>query len=125
MSRKILVIEDHEDNRQLLRDLLMNSGLEMIEATTGLDGVAMAKSHRPDLILMDIQLPGIDGYEATRRIKAEPALKDVPIIAVTSYALTGDATKAYAAGCVGYVTKPYSPRELLATIRRHLAASGG
>jgi two-component system cell cycle response regulator DivK len=125
MSRKILVIEDHEDNRQLLRDLLMNSGLEMIEATTGLDGVAMAKSHRPDLILMDIQLPGIDGYEATRRIKAEPALKDVPIIAVTSYALTGDATKAYAAGCVGYVTKPYSPRELLATIRKHLAASGG
>jgi two-component system cell cycle response regulator DivK len=125
MSRKILVIEDHEDNRQLLRDLLMNSGLEMIEATTGLDGVAMAKSHRPDLILMDIQLPGIDGYEATRRIKAEPALKDVPIIAVTSYALTGDATKAYAACCVGYVTKPYSPRELLATIRRHLAASGG
>ena len=125
MSKKILVIEDHEDNRQLLRDLLMNSGLEMIEAVTGLDGVAMAKSHRPDLILMDIQLPGIDGYEATRRIKAEPALKDVPIIAVTSYALTGDATKAYAAGCVGYVTKPYSPRELLATIRKHLAAAGG
>ena len=75
---------------------------------------------RPDLILMDIQLPHMDGYEATRRIKADPELKSIPVIAVTSYALSGDDGKAHAAGCDGYVTKPYSPRELLAKIRQYL-----
>jgi two-component system cell cycle response regulator DivK len=123
VTKRILVVEDHEDNRQMLRDLLTSSGFEMMEAVTGTDGVLMAKAQQPDLILMDIQLPGIDGYEAARQIKAEPALKSVPIIAVTSYALSGDATKALAAGCAAYVTKPYSPRALLAMIREHLAAA--
>ncbi|MEK7879200.1 MAG: response regulator [candidate division NC10 bacterium] len=120
MSKRILVIEDQEDNRRILRDLLASASYEMIEAVTGEDGVALAETHRPDLILMDIQLPGLDGYEATRRIKANPELRQIPIIAVTSYALSGDEAKARAAGCDGYVTKPFSPRQLLAKIREYL-----
>jgi two-component system cell cycle response regulator DivK len=92
----------------------------MIEAVTGEEGVTMAESDRPDLIIMDIQLPLLDGYEATRKIKAQPALQSIPVIAVTSYALSGDDEKAFAAGCVAYVTKPFSPRQLLAKIREHL-----
>ena len=80
----------------------------------------MAAEQRPDLILMDIQLPVVDGYEATRRIKANPDLRHIPIIAVTSYALSGDEAKAVAAGCDGYVTKPFSPRQILAKIREFL-----
>jgi two-component system cell cycle response regulator DivK len=120
MSRRILIVEDQEDNRHILRDLLTSAGYELIEATDGLAGVERAASERPALILMDIQLPGIDGYEATRRIKADPALRSIPIIAVTSYALSGDETKAVAAGCDGYVSKPFSPRALLAQIREYL-----
>jgi two-component system cell cycle response regulator DivK len=80
----------------------------------------MAAERKPDLILMDIQLPIVDGYEATRRIKSDPALRQIPIIAVTSYALSGDEAKARAAGCDGYVAKPFSPREILATVREFL-----
>ena len=116
MSKRILVIEDQEDNRQIVRDLVTASGYELIEATTGEEGIEAAARERPDLILMDIQLPGIDGYEVTRRIKANPQLLKIPIIAVTSYALSGDDKKAFAAGCDGYVTKPYSPRLLLADV---------
>jgi two-component system cell cycle response regulator DivK len=120
MSRRILVVEDHEENRRIMRDLLTSAGYEMIEAVTGEDGVTLAERERPDLILMDIQLPGIDGYETTRRIKTNPALRAIPIIAVTSYALSGDDVKAREAGCNDYVTKPFSPRALLAKIREHL-----
>jgi len=120
MSRCILVVEDHEENRRIMRDLLTSAGYEMIEAVTGEDGVTLAERERPDLILMDIQLPGIDGYETTRRIKTNPALRAIPIIAVTSYALSGDDVKAREAGCNDYVTKPFSPRALLAKIREHL-----
>ena len=120
MSHRILVVEDHEENRRILRDLLTHAGYAMLEAVTGEDGVRMAEAEVPDLILMDIQLPSLDGYEATRRIKGNPALRHIPIIAVTSYALSGDDRKAFEAGCDGYVTKPFSPRALLATIRQHL-----
>ncbi len=122
MTGRILVVEDHEDNRRILRDLLTSVGFQLIEAETGPDGVEMAKVHQPDLILMDLQLPGIDGYEAARQIKAEPRLSSVPIIAVTSYALSGDKERAFAAGCSAYISKPYSPRQLLARIREHLPA---
>jgi two-component system cell cycle response regulator DivK len=121
MTKRILVIEDQEDNRQILRDLLGTAGFDMIEAADGQEGVAAATKERPDLILMDIQLPIMDGYEATRRIKANPELKAIPIIAVTSYALSGDEAKALAAGCDAYVTKPYSPRQLLAKVKEFLA----
>jgi two-component system, cell cycle response regulator DivK len=120
MSKRILVAEDQEDNRQILRDLLGSVDYEMIEAADGEAAVAAAERERPDLILMDIQMPLLDGYEATRRIKADPALKAIPIIVVTSYALSGDEAKARDAGCDAYVTKPYSPRQLLAKIREFL-----
>jgi two-component system, cell cycle response regulator DivK len=121
MTKRILVVEDHEDNRQILRDLLASVGYEMLEAEDGERGVAAASAERPDLILMDIQLPILDGYEATRRIKADPALRSIPIIVVTSYALSGDEDKARAAGCDAYVAKPYSPRQLLARIHEFLS----
>jgi len=121
MSKRILVVEDQEDNRQILRDLLGNAGYELVEAVDGEQALAAYAKQRPDLILMDIQLPVMDGYETTRRIRADPGSKAVPIIAVTSYALTGDEAKALAAGCNDYVTKPYSPRALLAKVQEHLA----
>jgi len=121
VSQRILVIEDQEDNRKILRDLLTSADFEVIEAEDGEAGLAAAATHRPDLILMDIQLPGLDGYEATRRLKADAALRAIPVIAVTSYALGGDADRARAAGCDAYISKPYSPRQLLAKVREHLA----
>lgn len=120
MSKRILVVEDQEDNRRIVRDLLTSVGYEVVEAVSGEDGVRMAETQAPDLILMDIQLPGLDGYEATRRIKANAVLRQVPIIAVTSYALSGDDVRAFEAGCDAYVSKPYSPRALLAKIRAFL-----
>ena len=120
MSRLILVVEDTEDNMQILRDVLKAADYAMIEAVNGEEALAAVARQRPDLILMDIQLPIMDGYEATRRIKADPTLKSIPIIAVTSYALSGDEEKARAAGCDDFVPKPYSPRQLLAKIRQYL-----
>jgi two-component system, cell cycle response regulator DivK len=120
MSKTILVVEDQEDNRQILRDLLSANDYDMLEAENGEEALAAVKKQRPDLILMDIQLPVLDGYEATRRLKADPATKPIPIIVVTSYALSGDETKARESGCDAYVTKPYSPRALLAKIKEFL-----
>src|SRR5687767_15488474 len=120
-GKRILVVEDHEENRRLLRDLLTSVGYELIEAATGEEGLTLAEAQVPELILMDIQLPGMDGYEVTRRIKANPALRHIPIIAVTSYALSGDETKTRDAGCDSYVAKPFSPRQLLAKINELLA----
>src|ERR671936_1518977 len=102
MSRRILVVEDQEDNRRIVRDLLTKSGYEIVEAVTGEEGVTVAEAQHPDLILMDIQLPVIDGYEAARRIKANPTLQHIPIIAVTSYALSGDDVKPYEVGFKDY-----------------------
>src|SRR6476469_9619072 len=121
MSKQILIAEDQEDNRRILRDLFANAGYELIEAESGADALLALATSRPDLILMDIQLPMMDGYEATRRIWSNPELTSVPIIAVTSYALAGDEAKALAAGCSAYITKPYSPRALLAKVREYLA----
>ena len=120
MSKRILVVEDQEDNRRILHDLLAGVGFQILEAEDGERGVAAAETERPDLILMDIQMPIVDGYEATRRIKANPALRTISIIVVTSYALSGDEDKARAAGCDDYITKPYSPRQLLAKVNEHL-----
>jgi two-component system cell cycle response regulator DivK len=120
MGKRILVVEDQEDNRRILRDLLTSADYELIEAENGAEALAAAAKDRPDLILMDIQLPVMDGYEATRRLKADPASAAIPIIAVTSYALSGDEAKARDAGCDDFVPKPYSPRQLLAKIRKYL-----
>ena len=120
MTKRILIVEDQLDNRQIVRDLLIANEYEFTEAENGEEALLSVARDRPDLILMDIQLPIMDGYEATRRIKAEPSLKSIPIIAVTSYALNGDEEKARAAGCNDFVPKPYSPRQLLAKIRQYL-----
>jgi two-component system cell cycle response regulator DivK len=120
MSKRILVVEDTEDNRQIMRDLLTSAGYEILEAHDGAAGVDAARQHRPDLILMDMQMPLLDGYEATRRIKAVPELSAIPVVAVTSYALAGDEAKTKEAGCDAYVAKPFSPRQLLAKVREFL-----
>ena len=120
MTKRVLVVEDQEDNRRIVCDLLTTTDYEVIEAENGEEALAAVARQRPDLILMDIQLPILDGYEATRRIKADPSLSSIPIIAVTSSALSGDEEKARAAGCDDFVPKPYSPRQLLAKIRKFL-----
>lgn len=120
MTKRILVVEDQEDNRQIIRDTLSATDYQIMEAENGEEALAAVAKQRPDLILMDIQMPIMDGYEATRRIKADPGLRSIPIIAITSYALSGDEQKARAAGCDDYVPKPYSPRQLLAKIRQYL-----
>ena len=120
MSKRILVVEDQEDLRGVLRTLLTGSGYEMLEAADGQAGVEKATAERPDLILMDIQMPLLDGYEATRQIKADAELAATPIIAISSFAMKGDEEKARSAGCDHYVTKPYSPMQLLRVIRGFL-----
>jgi two-component system, cell cycle response regulator DivK len=120
VSKRILVVEDQEDLRGMLRDLLTGSDYSVIEASDGAAGIAMAKSEHPDLILMDIQMPGIDGYEATRRMRADTAIDGIPIIAVSSFAMKSDEAKVRSAGCDHYVTKPYSPMQLLKVIRGSL-----
>jgi CheY-like chemotaxis protein len=105
-EKKILLVEDNEVNRRLAGFLLRSHGYQVREATTALAAFEMLETDRPDLIVMDIQLPGMDGLEATRKLKEEPATADIPVIAVTSYAMKGDREKALAAGCAGYVTKP-------------------
>ena len=117
MTKRILAIEDHEENRRILGYLLASAGFEMIEAITGEAGVAAAEKERPDLIIMDIQLPKLSGLEATRQLKAAPETADVPIIVITSFALAGDEQKARDAGAAAYLAKPYSQRELLGMIR--------
>ena len=117
MTKRILVVEDQEDLRGILRDLLTSSGYEMLEAADGQAGVDKAKAEKPDLILMDIQMPVMNGYDATRQIKANPELKPIPIVAVSSFAMKGDEEKARASGADHYVTKPYSPMQLLKTVR--------
>ena len=119
-AKRILIVEDTEDNRRIMRDLLTDAGYEVTEAHDGQAAVTIAAETMPDLILMDIQLPVLDGYDAARLIKANPALRHIPIIAVTSYALSGDEEKARSAGCTGYIAKPFSPRRMLAAVREFL-----
>ena len=122
MKPKVLVIEDNEQNLYLVTFLLERYGLEIIPARTGPQGVALAGHVRPDLILLDIQLPGMDGYEVARQLKLIPLLAHVPIVAVTSYAMEGDRNKGLTAGCVGYIEKPINPETFFAEIRPFLPA---
>jgi two-component system, cell cycle response regulator DivK len=109
MGHRILLIEDNERNRYLAAFLLRNRGHAVLEAVDGPEGIALAERERPDLILLDIQLPGLDGYEVARRLKRHPVLCAIPIVAVTSYAMAGDRDKALEAGCDGYIEKPIDP----------------
>ena len=118
MSQKtILYVEDNEFNRKIVRQLLAKTSYSLVEAMDGEAGVATALAAPPDLILMDIQLPKMSGLEATRQLRGDARTAAVPIIVVTSFALSGDDQKAKAAGATAYLAKPYSPRELLAKIR--------
>ncbi len=120
--KKILVVEDNEINMYLSCRIIKSSGYEVIEARTGEEGVALALKERPDLIIMDIQLPGIDGLETTKRIRQSEADDEIPIIALTSYAMAGDKKKALKAGCTGYIEKPINPETFISEIKKFLEA---
>ena len=117
-ARTILHVEDNEFNRKIVRHLLTRTSYRLVEAVDGEEGVQMALRERPDLVLIDIQLPKMSGLEVTRRLRTEPATAHVPIIVITSFALSGDDQRAREAGASHYLSKPYSPRELLEAIRR-------
>ena len=123
MPEIILYIEDNPQNMRLVRKMLKIGGYEMIEATDGLSGVALAARETPDLILMDINLPDIDGLEATARLKADPRLAHIPVIALTANAMHGDRERFIAAGCDGYLAKPVTKNELLNTVAHFLTLS--
>lgn len=117
MTKRILIVEDQGDNRRIMRDMLSHAGYGTDEVTTGEDAIAYLGDRKADLILMDVQLPGLDGYATTRHIKSDPALQGIPVIAVTSFAFSGDEIKARDAGCDDYIAKPYSPRALLQMVK--------
>ena len=119
-GEKILLVEDNPVNRRLAIFLLRSQGYQVREAISALEAFEILKAEQFDLIVMDIQLPGMDGLEATTKLRAEPVTADIPVIAVTSYAMAGDRDKALAAGCSGYVTKPIDKTIFLAEISRHL-----
>lgn len=124
MKKKILLIEDNEQNRYLVVFLLEKRGHEVVPAGDGPMGIALARRIQPDLILLDIQLPGMDGYAVARELRKNPALQGVPIVAVTSYAMAGDREKTLAAGCTAYLEKPIDPETFGEEIDRQLAAEG-
>ncbi|MBN2538915.1 MAG: response regulator [Deltaproteobacteria bacterium] len=119
MKGKILVIEDNEQNLYLVRFILEQNGYEVFAALDGQSGIEMAASLKPDLILLDIQLPLMDGYAVARNLRQDPALADTPIVAVTSYAMTGDREKTIEAGCDGYIEKPIDPDTFMAQVEQH------
>ena len=116
MKRKILVVEDNEDNLQVICDELDYAGYEVVSAGDGEEAIQKTLAERPDLILMDISIPIIDGWEVTRRLKADPKTGNIPIIALTAHAMAGDEQKAKAAGCDGYIAKPCTPDEVAAKV---------
>jgi len=127
MKGRILVIEDNEQNLYLVKFILENNGYEVCEARDGREGIEMAEKIKPDLILLDIQLPVMDGYAVARTLRTKPDLAKVPIVAVTSYAMAGDREKAIAAGCNGYIEKPINPDTFMQQVERQLLlrANGG
>ncbi len=116
----VLITEDNPKNRKVFRDILSVNGYKSIEAVDGEEGYKMAKEHKPDLILMDVQLPGTDGYEITRRLKSEDDTKDIPLIIVTSFAMAGEENEARAAGCNDYLSKPINIHKFIETIKKYL-----
>jgi len=117
MKRKILVVEDNEDNLQVVCDELEYAGYEVVSAGDGEEAIEKTLAETPDLILMDVSIPIIDGWEVTRRLKADPKTGNIPIIALTAHAMAGDEEKAKAAGCDGYIAKPCTPDEVAARAR--------
>jgi len=124
-GEKILLVEDNAVNRDLTQFLLESQGYQVREAATAEEAFEILKTERPHLIVMDIQLPGMDGLEATKKLKRNPATRDIPVVAVTSYAMKGDRESATAAGCVGYITKPIDKTTFLQQVAMHLGNKGG
>lgn len=122
---RILAVEDNEKNRRLLRMLLASDGHEVVEAADGEAALERAQEERPDLVIMDLQLPKLDGFEVTRRLKADTRLRDVPVLAVSAYAMASDRERGLAAGCDAYLSKPIDTRGLLRTVREMLQAAAG
>lgn len=120
MKGRVLYIEDNEQNLYLITFILETVGYQVVQARSGEEGIALAGAQVPDLILLDIQLPGMDGYEIARRLRSNPDLQRVPMVAVTSYAMVGDREKALGAGCDGYIEKPINPETFLAQVEAHL-----
>jgi len=120
LSKKILVVDDNQDSRELVVKVLKNKGYEIIEAIDGEEALEKAVAEKPDLILMDISIPKINGYEVTRRLKTIEEFKDTPIVALTAHAMKGDRAKAIEAGCEGYISKPINIRELPDQVRSYL-----
>ena len=120
MSKKVLIVEDNELNMKLFHDLLDSQGYETLQTREGLQALALARQHRPDLILMDIQLPEVSGLEVTKWIKEDDNLKSIPIIAVTAFAMKGDEEKIREGGCEAYIAKPISVVQFLETVDRFL-----
>lgn len=117
---KVLIVEDNENNMELISFILEASGEETIQAVNGLSGVKMAISQKPDYIILDIQLPDIDGFEVLKRIRSTDEIKDIPIIAMTSYAMAGDRERMLSAGCNGYIEKPIDPEYVISQINKIL-----
>jgi CheY-like chemotaxis protein len=122
-SKTVLLVEDNEDNRTVYRTILEHFGYRVVEARNGEDGVRLAREEHPDVILMDISIPIIDGWEATRILKAEEGTSDIPIIALTAHALATDRAKATEVGCDGYLAKPCEPRKVVAEVERFVGTS--
>ncbi len=118
MTQKILIVEDNENNRRLIRDVLLYYGHEIIEAGNGEEGIRMAREHKPDLIFMDIQMPVMNGYEATKALKNSPDTKHIKIVAVTSFAMSGDREQILKAGADDYISKPINTRELPELVKK-------
>jgi CheY-like chemotaxis protein len=123
--KRVLLVEDNEDNRTVYRTILEHFGYEVIEARNGQDGIQMAREDSPDLILMDISIPVIDGWEATKMLKADEATSHIPIIALTAHALATDRAKAEEVGCDGYLAKPCEPRRVVAEVERFIGGARG
>ena len=119
-EKSILVIEDNQLNMKLVRALLKIGDYHILEAINAETGIRLTREHHPDLVLIDIQLPDMDGLKATRIMKEDPAIKNIPVVAITSYAMQGDEEKAYEAGCVGFITKPIDTRHFLETISKFI-----
>ena len=119
-GRTVLLVEDNEDNRIVYTTILEYYGYRVLEAHNGIEGLSLAREAHPDLILMDVGLPGLDGWEATRRLKADAETRAIPVVALTAHALAEHRAQAVAAGCDGYLAKPVEPREVVAEVRRHI-----
>ena len=124
METTILLVEDNADNQEIYRIILAHNGYSVLQAWDGESGVRMARDHDPDLILMDLTMPLVDGLEATRMLKADPATAAIPVIALTAHATSEDEAAAHEAGCVSFLSKPVEPRKVAAEVRRVLAARG-